>query len=253
MSADNLPGPVTGSDGRGIIPPAGPEGANPAVCLCASFRRYGLLAALLTFAANAAADPLTEPLTAFMRQQYTTPPASLEVVIKTPAAQQPTCGQPQFSLPSSNRIWGNISVAVVCGTQKRFIQAEVRITDRYLVAARPIAADQTVSADDLAWRTGRLDRLSAVPLMDMDQAVGSISERSLGSGQPLTAAMLRRPWLVKMGQPVQVSARGTGFAVQSTGKAMNNAAVNDPLRVRMDSGQIVTGRLMADGTVHVVL
>ena len=216
--------------------------------------RYGLLAVLLSVAAGAgAADALTGQLTGFMRQQYASPTATLEVVVKTPIAQRPVCGQPQFSLPSSNRIWGNISVAVSCGTQKRFIQAEIKVTDRYVVAAHPLSANQTLSEEDVAWRTGRLDLLPSVPLRDMAAVDGSISERALGSGQPLTAAMLRRPWLVKIGQLVQVAAHGDGFAVQSAGKAMSNAAVNDSLRVRMDSGQIVTGRLMADGTVQVVL
>ncbi len=59
--------------------------------------------------------------------------------------------------------------------------------------------------------------------------------------------------IYRLGQSVQVSARGEGFAIQNTGKALNNAAVNDALQVRMDSGQIVNGRLMADGSVQVML
>ncbi len=218
------------------------------------FRRRGLIAVwLLLSSAACAADPLTGQLTAFMQKQFPTPPVSLTVVVKTPASQRLDCGQPQFTLPSRNRIWGNVSIAMVCGAQKRYLQVDVEVTDRYLIAARPIVAGQTLSADDIAWQTGRLDVLASIPLTDETWATGSITERAIGSGQPLTAAMLRRPWLVKMGQPVQVSARGEGFAIQSTGKAMNNAAVNDPLQVRMDSGQIVNGRLMADGSVHVTL
>nr|WP_213991209.1 flagellar basal body P-ring formation chaperone FlgA [Sodalis sp. dw_96] len=208
---------------------------------------------LLVFSGTCAADTLTDQLTAFMQRQFSTPPVSLAVVVKTPAKQRPDCEAPQFSLPSRNRTWGNISIAMVCDTQKRYLQAEVEVTGRYLVAARPIAGSQTLSADDIAWQTGRLDLLSSLPLTDKLWATGSVAERAIGSGQPLTAAMLRRPWLIKMGQPVQVSAQGEGFAIQNTGKAMNNAAVNDPLQVRMDSGQIVNGRLMPDGSVHVML
>lgn len=199
------------------------------------------------------ADNLSQQLTRFMLSQYATPPVSVEVVVKTPASQLNDCDAPQFSLPSRYRIWGNISIAMVCGAQKRYLQAEVRVTDKYLVAARPISAKQTLTAQDVVWRTGRLDVLNTKPLADMALAVGSVSERAIGSGQPLAAAMLRRPWRVKTGQQVQVSAQGEGFAVQSTGKAMDNAAVNDRLRVRMDSGQLVNGQLQTDGTVHVML
>lgn len=229
---------------------AGPSHRHRLICL----QRRGLMAiGLLLASAACAADPLTDQLTAFMRKQYTPAPIALEVVVKTPASQQLACDQPQFSLPSRNRIWGNISVAMVCGTQKRYLQTEVKVTGRYLVAARLIAAGQTLSADDIAWQTGRVDLLYQMPLTDMSLAAGSVSERTIGSGQPLTAAMLRRAWLVKMGQQVQVSAQGDGFAIQSTGKAMSNAALNDPLQVRMDSGQIVSGKLMSDGSVHVAL
>ncbi|TKI08367.1 flagellar basal body P-ring formation protein FlgA [Martelella alba] len=207
----------------------------------------------LVFAGANAADTLTGPLTAFMLRQYASPPTSLTVVLKTPAAQLPTCDNPQFMLPSRNRIWGNISVAVTCGARKRYAQVLVKVTGRYLVAARPIADDRLLTAQDIAWRTGRLDMMPSLPLMDVNAAIGSESVRAIGGGQPLTAAMLRRPWRVTIGQPVQVLAQGAGFAVQSAGKAMNNAAVNDDLRVRMESGQIVSGQLLPDGSIHVVL
>ncbi|WP_243701384.1 flagellar basal body P-ring formation chaperone FlgA [Sodalis ligni] len=256
MNAFQLSGPVCGdrcpAAGRHSGRPG--AGGNAAMAPAARPWRSALLAACLLAAPLASADDaLTGQLTAFMQQQYTPPPAALEVVIRTPSSQRLSCERPQFSLPSRSRNWGNLSIAVVCGSQKRYIQAEVRVTDRYLIAASPIAAGQTVTSGDIAWRTGRLDQLSSLPLRNMPDAVGTVSERAIGSGQPLTAAMLRRPWLVKNGQQVQVSALGEGFTVQSSGKAMNNAAANDPVRIRMDSGQIVNGRLMPDGSVHVVL
>ncbi len=251
MNADDTSAPFRGDN----IPANGRAVAGAAVTSRTGYPWRGALmtVCLLMAPAANAVDALTGQLTAFMQQQYTSPPVALEVEVKTPVGQRPSCERPQFSLPSRNRNWGNLSIAVVCGSQKRYIQAQVRVTDRYLIAASPIAAGQTVSSGDIAWRTGRLDQLSSLPLMVMASAVGTVSERAIGSGQPLTAAMLRRPWLVKNGQQVQVSALGEGFTIQSSGKAMNNAAANDPLRIRMDSGQIVNGRLMPDGSVHVVL
>ncbi len=231
-------------------------GNRARIRLCSALtRRLGhpaLAGGLLVLSTAAAADPLTQQLTDFMQQQYPTAPQSLLVVIKTPAERLLHCDQPQFSLPSRNRIWGNMSIAIVCDSQKRFIQADVQVTDRYLVAARPIGAHQTLSEQDIAWRTGRLDMLTTAPLNDMALALGSVSERALGSGQALTAAMLRRAWRIETGQTVRVTAQGEGFAVQSTGKAMNNAALNDPVRVRLDSGQIVNGQLMENGDVRVI-
>lgn len=65
--------------------------------------------------------------------------------------------------------------------------------------------------------------------------------------------MLRRLWIIKAGQDVQVLAQGEGFNVNSNGKAMNNAAIQDTVRVRMASGQIVSGTVADDGTVRIML
>ena len=214
---------------------------------------YGALAGmLLLLSTTVAADPLTQQLTDFMRQQFPTAPQSLLVVIKTPVERQLHCDQPQFSLPSRNRIWGILSIAMVCDSQKRYLQVDVQVTDRYLVAARTINAHQTLTEQDIAWRTGRLDMLNTTPLSDMSLALGSVSERTLGSGQALTSNMLRRAWRIETGQTVRVIAQGDGFSVQSAGKAMNNAALNDQIRVRLDSGQIVNGQLMDNGDVRVI-
>jgi flagella basal body P-ring formation protein FlgA len=65
--------------------------------------------------------------------------------------------------------------------------------------------------------------------------------------------MLRRAWAVKAGQTVQVLAQGDGFNINGAGKAMTNAAAEDGVRVRMASGQIVSGIANIDGTIRITL
>lgn len=223
----------------------------------------GLLPALLVLAAGfltaqgvsatdaISADALTPLLTRFMRAQYTTPPVSLQVEILTPAARRLSCLAPQFSLPARNRVWGNLSVRMTCGGQSRYLQTRVQVTDRYLVAARPIAAGQTLTEQDVVWRTDRLDGMMVPPLSDLSLVIGSISERVIGSGQALNANGLRHPWLITNGQPVTVTALGAGFAIHGSGKALGNAASQGTLRIRMDSGQVLSGIATAAGQVQV--
>jgi flagella basal body P-ring formation protein FlgA len=59
--------------------------------------------------------------------------------------------------------------------------------------------------------------------------------------------------VIKAGQSVQVTAQGTGFNISGSGKAMNNAAAEDSIRVRMASGQIVSGIAGDDGTIRITL
>jgi flagella basal body P-ring formation protein FlgA len=65
--------------------------------------------------------------------------------------------------------------------------------------------------------------------------------------------MLRQAWRIKAGQKVQVIAQGDGFSVNGEGQAMNNASVAQSARVRMASGQVVSGMVGPDGNILINL
>ncbi len=48
-------------------------------------------------------------------------------------------------------------------------------------------------------------------------------------------------------------AEGDGFSISGAGKAMNNAAAEDSVRVRMVSGKIVSGIAGEDGSIRITL
>ncbi|KAA8996706.1 flagellar basal body P-ring formation protein FlgA [Affinibrenneria salicis] len=214
---------------------------------------FALLAAMPSFASEPATEPLAAQIETFIRQQIVIPVQRIDVEIKTPDRALPDCAAPQFALPSRNRVWGNLSIRMTCGADKYFVQTRVQVTGDYLVSARPIPPKQTLSEKDVKWQRGRLDAFATPPVTDLSLVLGAVSQRMIGAGQPLQAKMLRQPWAVKTGQTVQVIASGDGFNISSEGKVMNNALVNDKVRVRMNSGQIVNGLVDADGTVKVAL
>ncbi|PWC22135.1 flagellar basal body P-ring formation protein FlgA [Brenneria roseae subsp. roseae] len=212
-----------------------------------------LLASMSAFSSEPSSTALSSQIETFIRQQITIPVEHIDVRIKTPESSLSDCPAPQFALPSRNKIWGNLSIKVTCGADKYFVQTSVQVTGNYLVTSRPIAPKHKISADDIAWQRGRLDTFTTMPVTSIDQVLGSVSQRMIGAGQPLQARMFRQPWAVKSGQTVQVIASGAGFSISSEGKVMNNAVLNDKVRVRMNSGQIVNGSVDADGTVKVAL
>jgi len=211
-----------------------------------------MVLALPVFAAPAT-SALTTQLQQFFLQQYSGSDMQVNAVINTPAERQPNCPAPNFSLMPNARPWGNVSVGVTCNGQKSFIQASVQVSGSYWVAARNITSGGHITAADIERHKGRLDQLPPHTIMDEKQALNAISLRNINIGQPLTLNMLRRPWMVHAGQEVQVSANGGGFNITSTGKAMNNAAANDSVRVRMPSGQIVNGTVAQDGSVSLMI
>ncbi|MCV9880393.1 flagellar basal body P-ring formation chaperone FlgA [Brenneria izbisi] len=208
------------------------------------------LAALLS--AHAAAGDLSAQINQFFSARYQGSSHSVNVVVKSPESQWPQCENPQISLPGHTRTWGNISVSVRCDQQRRFIQTEVQVTGNYVISSRVINRGAKLEAGDLRLNKGRLDQLPPRTILTLQDAEGAIALRDLTPGQPITAAMLRRSWVIKAGQNVQVRAQGEGFTVNSEGKAMNNAAIGQSVRVRTASGQIVSGIASEDGIILIL-
>ena len=189
----------------------------------------------------------------FFRQQYADSGMQVTVVVNTPAARQPQCLSPQFMLSPNSRTWGNVSVAVNCNGLKSYVQTKVQVSGTYWVAAKNVPAGAQLAETDMQQKSGRLDLLPPKAILDSKLAVNGITLRNISIGQPLTLSMLRRPWMVHAGQDVQVQATGSGFNVSSAGKAMNNAAANESVRIRMPSGAIVNGTVGSDGSVTVTI
>ncbi|WP_067703715.1 MULTISPECIES: flagellar basal body P-ring formation chaperone FlgA [unclassified Erwinia] len=212
------------------------------------------LTGLLTLSASA--EDLTGQLNQFFKSRYGENGQSadtLSVVVKTPQAQWPDCTAPQFSLPGNSRMWGSMSVAANCGQNRRYIQVQVQVTGDYIVAARQVARGTALTPADVKIEHGRLDTLPARAVMSADEIADAVTLRDFLPGQPVTLMMVRQPWRVKAGQNVTVTASGEGFNVSSEGQAMNNATAAQLVRVRMSSGQIVNGKVGADGNILITL
>lgn len=217
-------------------------------------RITALLVGLLALAAlPASAADLPAQLTHFFQARDAQHAAGMTVAIKTPQAQWPNCEAPQFSLPGNSRLWGLLSVAASCGDTRRFLQVQVQVTGHYLVAKRLLARGATVSADDFRLQSGRLDTLPARALYDAELVADAVVLRDIPPGQPVTLSMVRQPWRVKAGQNVMVIASGEGFNASGEGKALNNATHAQSVRVRMGNGQVVSGKVDADGNILISL
>lgn len=210
-------------------------------------------ALFMLFPLASQAATLSDQLNQFFQARYAQSSTDVAVVVRTPKAQWPTCEQPRFSLPANARPWGNLSVQTLCGQDRRFIQVQVQATGEYVVATRAVLRGESVAVSDMKRVQGRLDTLPARAVTDETTLVDAIALRDLVPGQPVTLSMVRQPWRIKAGQNVQVIAQGEGFSAVSEGRAMNNATATQPVRVRMASGQIVSGRADKDGNILITL
>lgn len=87
----------------------------------------------------------------------------------------------------------------------------------------------------------------------MDQVVGKITNRTLLQGRVIIVSALREPYAVERGKAVRLVFSSGPLTITAGGAPLENAAVGDLIRVRnTESGVIVSGTVMQDGTVHVV-
>lgn len=156
--------------------------------------------------------------------------------------------------PGGAAPWGKTTVGVRClgpSSWTIYVQVQISIQAKYLVAARPLTAGQVVGANDFASRNGDLGALPTTVLMDAEQAVGKTVKIGVAAGQPLRSDQLIAPWAVLQGQTVKTISHGAGFSVSSDGKALNNAMEGQVVQVRTPSGQTVSGIAKPGGIVEV--
>lgn len=179
---------------------------------------------------------------------------SIEISPLDPANLLPPCAALEAFLPAGTRAWGRISVGVRCDSPvvwTVYLQAQVAVAGSYLVSARPLRAGQIVGPEDVELRNGDLTALPANTLTDGSMASGRTTRFAIAAGQPLRGDMLRIPHAVRQGQNVQVVSIGSGFQIESEGRALNNAGPGESVRVRLMNGQTVSGVARPDGIVEV--
>jgi flagella basal body P-ring formation protein FlgA len=77
--------------------------------------------------------------------------------------------------------------------------------------------------------------------------------RQLTTGQPLRQDMIRAAQVFQAGAQVRVLAVGVGFEVAGRAQAISAGVVGQSVRVRMDSGQVLSGTVMDEHTVKILI
>lgn len=210
-------------------------------------------ATLLAFSPLVQAADIQTQLTDFFTQRLTGFSDEVSVSLRNAQNLKLACDEPAFNTPGNSRLWGNITVLAQCGNAKQYLQVNVQAIGEYVVAAAPIVRGSPIEAQSVTLMRGRLDQLPPRTMLTLAQAEDAISLRDVAIGQPLQLSMVRQSWRVKAGQKVVVIAQGEGFSINSEGQALNNASVAQSARVRMPSGQVVSGQVNTDGNILINL
>jgi flagella basal body P-ring formation protein FlgA len=162
------------------------------------------------------------------------------------------CSRLEAFLPAGSSLLGKTSVGVRCAEKNGwsvFMSATITLTMNMLVSSKPLQQGQIISAADFNIQTGEISQPGIVT--EAAQVVGKVSKFSIGAGQLLKQDMFRLAYVVTQGQQVQLFILGKGFKLRSEGIAMNNAAAGQAARVKVPSGQIISGTVQSNGSVEV--
>jgi flagella basal body P-ring formation protein FlgA len=128
-------------------------------------------------------------------------------------------------------IW-NVTIIAGDSSKKVQIKAQAFAWRQQVVAVRPLSYRQMIRDEDVVSRRTLVNHLSDEPLLSLDQVVGQQAARQLKPGALFTASMVDAAPLVRMGQLVTVILARGGIEIKTVGRAMENGAYGQTIRVR---------------------
>ena len=179
----------------------------------------------------------------------------VEVGALDPRLKLAPCNEIQPYLPANARLWGKSRIGLRCASGPTrwnvFLPVTVKVYAKALVATRALPAGTVLTESDLAQEDVDLAEDSAVALVSPDQALGRTLDRPLAAGRSLRQNHLKaRQWFAA-GETVQLVAQGPGFRVAGAGQALTAGIEGQPVRIRTESGRILTAEAVGERLVEV--
>lgn len=167
------------------------------------------------------------------------------------------CAQVQPYLPTGLHMWGRTRIGLRCvDGQARWnvsVPVVVKVYARALVAATNLPAGTVLTQAELSAADIDIAAEPGAVFTDAAALVGRSLSRPVAGGEALRSGALRQRQWFAAGDTVSVRANGTGFAVAGEGQAMAAGLEGQDVKVRFENGRMVTGRVVGERRVEVVL
>jgi flagellar basal body P-ring formation protein FlgA len=227
---------------------------NKAFLLLSLFAPMGASAAVLDDALALRVQSL-----ASVASQQAAPGLRVDVRIGQldPRLKLAPCANVQPYLPMGMKLWGNARIGLRCADAgvrwNVFLPITVDVFGPGLVAAAPLSAGTVLTATDVKAGTVNLSASLSAALTAPELAIGRTLAKPLAPGDTLRDGDLRtRQWFAA-GDTVRIVAGGNGWRIHGEGQAMNPGLEGQAVRVRTESGRIVSGVAAGDRMVEVPL
>lgn len=167
------------------------------------------------------------------------------------------CQQIQPYLPTGTRPWGATRVGLRCvqGATRWnvYLPVTVKLFAPALVAAAALPAGTVLQPQHLQLAEVDLAASADPALTHPPLALGRTLARPLAAGDTLRRGALQARQFFAAGDMVRLVAVGAGYAVSADAQALGVGIEGRPVRVRVESGRILSGLPTADRRVELAL
>lgn len=165
------------------------------------------------------------------------------------------CQQIEPHLPPGTVPWGRMRVGLRCVsgpvTWNVYVPVAVKVWRKAVVSTAVLPAGTALTAADLQIAEVDVAGSSTPVFTDPARLLGRRLVNTVGAGVAMRVENLRtRQWFAA-GDKVTLVYRGEGFEASTEGQALNAGLDGQPVRVRVGSGQVLTGMPAGDYRVEV--
>jgi flagella basal body P-ring formation protein FlgA len=167
------------------------------------------------------------------------------------------CYQVQPYLPPGLQMWGRTRIGIRCldGAVRWNVSlpVTVKVYARALVAADALPAGALLTQALLSTAEIDIAAEAGAVFSDANSLVGRTLSRPLAAGEAVRSSSLKvRQWFAA-GDTVMVRAVGSGYTVAREGQALTAGLEGQSVKVRFENGRIVSGRVVGERNVEMLL
>ena len=180
-----------------------------------------------------------------------------EVDFLDPSMNLPSCqgGSIEVLSAPNVRLWGRSLVQVRClkAAWLYNIPLMIRVYGDYVVSTRYLQPGNRLSSSDMRIINGDLTSVPDDVIRNPKEADDRVLTRPIQMGMPIGLNDLRETAVIKAGDPVTILLKGRDFQVTGSGTAQTQGMINDMVRVRLNDGQVLQGKVIRPGVVEMTL
>jgi len=135
---------------------------------------------------------------------------------------------------------------------RMYVTAKVSIHGPALVAARPLARGERISAGMISTEAVKVNASRRGIIRTPAEVIGMEVRRPVQTGTVITPDILAAPDAVERGDHVIITAQSGAFSVSSRGKALANGSIGEQVLVEnLRSSRTIKARVVAPGHVEI--